>query len=109
MHNPLIRAGMLGCQHFGIVPFEPDASNQLMTVLALHDLQTPSSAANPNTKLSHPFDLLIENAVHGGSWRCAYRTNSYTEVSAVLYGLQAAAPYASFLGGALTGFLRSRL
>ena len=31
MHNRLIRAGMLGCQHFGIRPFQPATSNALMT------------------------------------------------------------------------------
>ena len=94
MHNSLIRAGMLGCQFFGIVPFEPSTSNSLMTALALHDLKSKTSYANPNVVLKNPLNLFMDNAVHGGTWRCAYKTNSYTEVSAVLYGLQVALPYA---------------
>lgn len=110
MHNRLIRAGMLGCQFFGIIPFEPATSNSLMTALAIHDLIEESSSANPAMELKNPMDMFQQNAVHGGTWRCAYVTNSYTEVSAVLYGLKSVAPYmcvaASGLG--LWG-IRSRL
>lgn len=87
MHNPLIKAGMLGCSHFGILAFEPRTSNSLMTALAIHDICEPSSSAHPSTRLDHPLDLFQENAVHGGTFRCAYKTNSYTEVSAALYFL----------------------
>ena len=95
MHNRLIRAGMLGCQFFGIVPFQPATSNSLMTVLALHDLSKfQDEESDPRRMLSgHPMDLFMANAVHGGTWRCAFKTNSYTEVSAVIYGLKSAAPY----------------
>ena len=100
MSNSLIRAGMLGCQFFGIVPFEPGTSNSLMTALAIHDLRCTGSSANPTTVLKNPLDLFIENAVHGGTWRCAYVTNSYTEVSAALYGLKVVAPYVAVAVGA---------
>ena len=46
-------------------------------------------------------DLFTTNAVHGGTWRCAFKTNSYTEVSAVIYGIKAAAPYGA--GAAAVG------
>ena len=108
MHNQLIRAGMLGCQFFGIIPFEPVTSNSLMTALAIHDLIEESSSANPRTVLKNPMDLFQQNAVHGGTWRCAYKTNSYTEVSAVLYGMKSVAPYVAIGGLGLWG-LRSRL
>ena len=98
MHNKIIRAGMLGCQFFGIIPFEPETSNTLMTALAIHDLNDPSSAANPSTVLRNPLELFVHNSVHGGTWRCAYVTNSYTEVSAVLYGLKIAMPYVAGIG-----------
>lgn len=112
MHNPLIRAGMLGCRFFQIVPFEPETSNALMTALMLHDLQSSTSTAWPSTELGHPLDLFQENAVHGGVWRCAYKGNSYTEVSALLYGLGVAAPYAAgaaVVGAGLLAARRSRL
>jgi hypothetical protein len=108
MHNSLIRAGMLGCRFFGIVPFEPATSNTLMTALAIHDLNEPTSAANPKTALVNPLTMFHENSVHGGTWRCAYVTNSYTEVSAVLYGLQIAVPYVAIGGVGLLAYRRRR-
>jgi hypothetical protein len=99
MHNSLIRAGMLGCQFFGIVPFEPETSNTLMTALAIHDIKEETSYANPTQNLRNPLELFHQNSVHGGTWRCAFATNSYTEVSAVIYGIKLAAPYVAVVGG----------
>ena len=116
MHNRLIRAGMLGCQFFGIVPFEPETSNSLMTALALHDLNHNADLANSDqedprkTHGGHPLDLFQSNAVHGGTWRCAFKTNSYTEVSAVIYGLKFSAPFgAAILAAAMAGKTLSKL
>ena len=108
MHNRLIRAGMLGCQFFGIVPFQPATSNSLMTALALHDLSKHQDEGGDPRQSSagHPMDLFMANAVHGGTWRCAFKTNSYTEVSAVIYGLKSAAPYGA--AAAAVGVLASR-
>ena len=77
-----------------------------MTALALHDLREEH---NPQRRRQgHPMDLFMSNAVHGGTWRCAFKTNSYTEVSAVIYGLKSAMPYGA--GAAAVGaVLASRL
>jgi hypothetical protein len=73
-----------------------------MTALALHDINAPASAASPTTQLSHPLNLFQENAVHGGTWRCAFKTNSYTEVSALLhYGAKIGPWAAAVAGGSL--------
>ena len=46
--------------------------------------------------------------MHGGTWRAAYKANSYTEVSAVLYAVQSVAPYAALGGvGALAFAMRN--
>jgi len=116
MHNKLIRAGMLGCQFFGIMPFEPTTSNALMTALAIHDLFCgPRSAVHGGEGGGHPMDLFIGNAVHGGTWRCAFKTNSYTEVAAAIYALSFATPWVAGVGAVAAatlvtrGRLRSRL
>lgn len=109
MHNPLVKAGALGCQIFGIVPFEPDTSNALMTAFTVFDLKDPSSPSNPEVQLAHPLQLFEHNSVHGGTWRCAYKTNSYTEVSAMVFGVKAVAPYVGAAGFGLAMWKRSRM
>jgi len=108
MQNPLVKAGTLGCQVFGIIPFEPNTSNTLMTALMVFDLNDPSSPSNPAVQLAHPLQLMEHNSVHGGSWRCPYVTNSYTEVSAVVYAVNAVAPYVGAAGLGLASWKLSR-
>ena len=72
-----------GCAHFGIEPFEPDTSNAVLAAILVSDLHNDAAAANPKNKLATVMDLFSENACHGGTFRVAYKTNSYTEVSAV--------------------------
>jgi len=93
LHNRLVAAGMYGCQHFGVEPFEVDTANYVMTALLIHDLCCTTSAAHPSTPLASPLMLFAENSAHGGVWRAAYKTNSVTEVAAVVFLLSAVRPY----------------
>jgi len=94
MHNKLVAAGMLGCQHFGIEPFHMNTSSSLLAALLIWDVSIGAeSSAHPAYPLRSPLELLQQNACHGGTWRAAYKTNSYTEVSAMLYFLGQARPY----------------
>ncbi len=70
--NPALAAGFAGADSFGIEVFEPETTNALMAALWVRDLRDPTSAANPQTELNHPFELFMDNACHGGLWRSAY-------------------------------------
>jgi hypothetical protein len=70
--NPALAAGFAGADSFGIEVFEPETTNALMAALWVRDLRDPTAAANPQTKLGHPFELFMDNACHGGLWRSAY-------------------------------------
>jgi hypothetical protein len=76
LKNPAIRAGFAGADRFGIEVFSPETTNALCAALWVHDLRNDQSAANPAKILAHPFELFIENACHGGMWRCMYRPRS---------------------------------
>jgi hypothetical protein len=79
MSNRIVAAGMLGCAHFGIDAFEPPTASATMAALLVSDL------AEQRPSLRSPLEIFTNKAVHGGTWRCAYKTNTYTEVSAVVY------------------------
>jgi hypothetical protein len=77
VRNPLVVAALEGMSFFEpCAAFEPRTASAIMTCLMLWDLFTPESAANPATRLSNPTQLFVENAFHGGGWRCAYNSNS---------------------------------
>lgn len=104
MHNKLVAAGMLGCEHFGIEAFQVNTSSSLLAALLIWDVTSGArSSAHPAYPLQSPLQLLQQNACHGGTWRAAFKTNSYTEVSALLYFLGQARP-ALLLSGAVVGF-----
>ena len=69
-HNKLVRAGILGCAHFGIEAFEPETSNTVLAAVLVDDLCHPGSTANPSAGM-HPVAVFSENAVHGGTFRVA--------------------------------------
>ncbi len=47
-----------------------------------------NSAANPEVKLEHPLELMMEGANHGGLWRVAYLARTALPFAA-LYGFAA--------------------
>jgi hypothetical protein len=72
-----IAAALEGMQCFEpLVSFDPETASGLMCALLLWDLSAPASKANPANKDAHPFELLVENACHGGMWGAAYTTDS---------------------------------
>jgi hypothetical protein len=86
-----------------------------MTLLLISDCCDDESKANPHSEaakaMTSPLQLMQENAVHGGTWRAPFKTNSYTEVCAVLYFLGLSRPYvaAAAVLGAGAVVARSRL
>jgi len=111
LSNALIGAGVKGATHFGLEPFYSETSSALLCALLIHDLTCEHSAANPEKTLASPLLLFSENALHVGSWRAAFKTNSYTEVCALTYAGGKAQPYV-MAGSAVAisaAMLRSRL
>jgi hypothetical protein len=77
VRNPTVVAALEGMAFFEpMAAFEPKTASAIMTSLMLWDLFFDESAANPATKLSNPTQLFVQNAFHGGGWRCAYNTDS---------------------------------
>ena len=67
-----------------MVTFDPETASALMAALLLWDLSNEESAAQPTNTGKHPMTLFCENAVHGGSWGCAYSTESISVASFLL-------------------------
>ena len=67
-----------------LVTFDVLPAKTLMAALMLYDLNFPNSTANPSVKLEHPMSMFLENAVHGGVWRCPYTVDSMGRVSYVV-------------------------
>mmetsp|Transcript_35679 Transcript_35679/g.111327 ORF Transcript_35679/g.111327 Transcript_35679/m.111327 type:complete len:557 (+) Transcript_35679:63-1733(+) len=109
LSNALIGAGVKGATHFGLEPFYAATSSALLAALLVHDLSCETSAANPKVPLASPLLLFSENALHVGSWRAAFETNSYTEVCALTYGAGKAQPYVSAGAVAAAGLAALRL
>ena len=84
LKNPALAAGFAGASSFGIDVFEPETTNALMAALWVHDLRSDESAANPAVALSHPAELFMDNACHGGLWRLAYLPRSALPIAAAL-------------------------
>jgi hypothetical protein len=82
--NPALAAGFGGASAFGLEVFEPATTNAVMSALWVHDLRSDDGAANPARRLGHPFELLMDNACHGGLWTAAYRARSALPLAAVL-------------------------
>ena len=100
VHNKLVAAGMKGCAGFGVEAFEVATSSSLMCALLIRDLRDPSAFGAGGGKGQHPLRLFAEGAVHGGTWRAPFKTNTYTEVSALVYAGEQAKPYVVAAGGA---------
>jgi hypothetical protein len=73
--------------------FAPETSNAVMSAILFYDLNDPSSAGNPKTKLNNPNELFKWGGFHGGTWRCAYEVDSIGEASVFIYFGRVAMPY----------------
>ena len=77
MRSATIAAAINGMSFFEpCAAFDPKTASAVMTILMLWDLVSPESYAQPTNKLSNPYDLFMQNAFHGGGWRCAYNSNA---------------------------------
>jgi hypothetical protein len=83
--NPLLKAAFNGAELFDVEAFSPETTNAIMAALWIHDLRNPESVANPELKLDHPLELMMEGANHGGLWRVAYLARTALPFAAV-YG-----------------------
>ncbi|KAA8733833.1 hypothetical protein F4V57_07220 [Acinetobacter qingfengensis] len=83
--NPLLKAAFEGASLFGVEAFEPETTNAIMAALWIYDLNSPESLANPTKKLSHPLQLIMQNANHGGLWYVPYLARTALPFAA-LYG-----------------------
>jgi hypothetical protein len=54
-----------------------------MAALLVHDLRNPKAAAHPDTVLSHPLGLFVDQAAHGGLWRLPWEPRSVLPLAAV--------------------------
>ena len=81
--NRLLAAAYTGARHYGVEVFEPTTSATLMAALLVHDLRNPKAAAHPDTVLSHPLGLFVDQAAHGGLWRLPWEPRSVLPLAAV--------------------------
>ena len=81
--NRLLAAAYTGARHYGVEVFEPATSSTLMAALLVHDLRNPKAAAHPDTALSHPLGLFVDQAAHGGLWRLPWEPRSVLPLAAV--------------------------
>jgi hypothetical protein len=84
--NRMLAAAYSQAHRYGIEIFEPETSRVMMAALLVHDLRNPSAASQPEVPMAHPFDLFVDNAVHGGIWRMGYEPRSVLPV-ALLRGM----------------------
>ena len=90
--NPALAAAFAGARPFGVEAFAPETTSALMAALWVHDLRCEHSAANPARALAHPFELFMDNACHGGMWRCAYLPRSVLPLAAALGWVRSRSP-----------------
>ena len=81
--NRVLAAAYSGARSYGVEVFEPATSNTLMAALLIHDLRNPKAAAHPDTVLSHPLGLFVDQAAHGGLWRLPWEPRSVLPLAAV--------------------------
>lgn len=70
--NPALAAGFAGADLFNVEVFAPETTNALMAALWVHELRYGKAASRPDTTLDHPFELFMDNAIHGGLWSVPY-------------------------------------
>jgi hypothetical protein len=98
VHNRTFAWAYEGMPYFR--PFEifaPETSNSVMSAFLFHDLNEPSSIANPKTATTNPNQLFSFGSMHGGVWRCAYEVDSIGEASVLIYFSRLAKPYVEML------------
>merc|ERR1711865_1312339 len=76
----LLAAAYDGSKRFGVEIFNPQTSSALMTALLLHDVYFHDQ----KPKSTHPFEVFMYGAVHGGMWRGPYSLRSIVEAAAVI-------------------------
>ena len=81
--NRVLAAAYSGARGYGVEVFEPTTSNTLMAALLIHDLRNPKAAAHPDTLLTHPLGLFVDQAAHGGLWRLPWEPRSVLPLAAV--------------------------
>src|SRR5690606_41967123 len=81
--NPLLKAAFNGASLFDVEAFAPETTNALMAALWIHDLRNATSVANPEVKLNHPLELMMQGENHGGLWRVAYLARTELRFDAV--------------------------
>lgn len=84
LKNRILAAAYGGAPRFGVEIFDPDTASTLMAAVLVHDLHEPAAAANPATPLTHPHQLFMAAANHGGLWRLPYLPRTALPVAAVL-------------------------
>ena len=76
VNNKVLATVYRGAPSFGVEIFEPPTTRALTAALLVHDLRNPGAAANPQTKLTHPYELFAQGALHGGIWGLPYQSRS---------------------------------
>jgi len=67
--------------------FPQETTNAVMTALMLYDLNDPTSPSHPDVKLHNPMEITQHGAIHGGTFRSAYKFGTMGEVAAIIYFL----------------------
>ncbi|MFC4260321.1 hypothetical protein ACFOZ5_14980 [Marinobacter lacisalsi] len=70
--NPALEAGFAGADLFNVEVFAPETTNALMAALRVHELRNETSASRAGNTLDHPYELFMDNAIHGGLWSVPY-------------------------------------
>lgn len=83
--NKVLATAYRGAGTFGVEVFAPETASVLMAALLVHDLRNPSAAGKPEVSLSHPYELFVNAASHGGIWSLAHEPRSILPL-AVLTG-----------------------
>jgi hypothetical protein len=77
LKNRILAAAYAGAGRFGVEIFEPQTSSALQAALLVHDLRTTPS---PTT---HPYELFVRGAAHGGLWRMAHEPRSVLPLAVI--------------------------
>lgn len=70
--NPALAAGFAGADLFNVEVFAPETTNALMAALWVHELRHGQAASRAGSGLAHPYELFMDNAIHGGLWSVPY-------------------------------------
>ena len=73
-------AALKGGEAYGMDVFKPETSNAVMGALLVHDLRNGSPDHTDDS--THPAELFMDNAVHGGLWRTGVQLRSVIEIAA---------------------------